>query len=77
VAIISFIKRRKQITMSNTPHPEQDLRIELGPQQSNCGLAKPTDFAIGGQTKDRKAELAEVDARNEPIPDRNEVPCTR
>lgn len=67
-------RKEKQI-MSNIPHPDQDLLIELSPEQQNCGLTKPTDFEIGGQTKEYAALLAEVDEANEPIPDRNEVPC--
>jgi hypothetical protein len=63
--------------MSNIPHPDQDLLVDLSPEQQNCGLTKPTDFAVGGQTKERIAELADVDEPNKPIPDRYEVPCQK
>ncbi|MGD0135266.1 MAG: hypothetical protein ABSE57_24735 [Bryobacteraceae bacterium] len=57
--------------------PDKDSLCQLSPAQSNPGLTKPTDFTIGGQTKERIAELADVDEPNKPIPDRNEVPCPK
>jgi hypothetical protein len=74
-SVVAITPSTKENKMSNAPHPEQDSLIDLNPQQRNCGLAKPTDFKIGGQTKERVAELADVNAANEAIPDRNEVPC--
>lgn len=61
--------------MSNIPYEERDQLLTLSPEQSNPGLTKPTDFTIGGQTKERITELAHVDQPNKPIPDRYEVPC--
>jgi hypothetical protein len=62
--------------MSNATNDGESLII-LSPAQANPGLTKPTDFIIGGQTKERIAELEDVDEPNKEIPDRNEVPASK
>jgi hypothetical protein len=63
--------------MSNIPYEDRDQLVTLTPEQCNPGLTKPTDFTIGGQTKERIAELEAVDEPNKPIPDRAEVPVSK